>query len=198
MKVLVYGSSELGQVVKNLVKVCGHDFEGFIDDYKEGDLVIGTYEYIKTQSQYKWHGIAIAIGYKDLAKRWDIYQKLNIDGYKIISLIHPQALISPTSNIGRGSIIMMGAIVDCFTEIKELSVLWNGSVVSHNSIIGENSFISPNATICGCTEIGRNTFIGAGSIITDHKKVPERSFIKAGSVINIQQNAIIDIKSGSI
>jgi len=197
MKILVYGCAEFGQVVRNLVTNCRHEFTGFIDDYipvsKFGiekfmqdinydTLQFGTYEEIKKECSPKKHAIAIAVGYKDLKTRWDIYQKVKNDGYKVPALIHPKAIVDKTAKIGEGAIIMAGAIVDYKAEIKDLAVLWNGVNVSHDSVIGENTFLSPGSTVCGCSTVGRDSFIGAGAVVIDHKKVADGSFVKAGGL----------------
>jgi sugar O-acyltransferase (sialic acid O-acetyltransferase NeuD family) len=181
MIILVYGCAEFGQVVKNLVQNCGHEFVGFIDDYKEGDGIY-NYDLADPYILREDTGIVIAVGYKDLRTRWAIYQKVKADGYKVPSLIHPKAVVDESAKIGEGAIVMAGAVVDYNAEIKDLAVLWNGVVVNHDSVIGENTFLSPSSTICGCTTIGRDCFIGAGAVVPDHVKVPDGSFVRAGSV----------------
>jgi sugar O-acyltransferase (sialic acid O-acetyltransferase NeuD family) len=197
MKILVYGAAEFGQVVRNLVQNCGHEFVGFIDDNFSGLALVNlvekykfdpceyafvSYERFKAEFSSKKYAVAIAVGYKSLKTRWAIYQKVKADGYKVPSLIHPQAIVDKSAKIGEGAIIMAGAIVDYNAEIKDLAVLWNGVVVSHDSAIGENTFLSPSSTICGCTIIGRDCFIGAGAVVSDHVKVPDGSFARGGSV----------------
>lgn len=181
-KVLVYGSQDFGQVVKSLVKTCGYEFIGFIDDFNSGTEILGNYmEVCKSFSPQKFE-IVIAIGYKNIRERWNVYQKVCHAGYNVPSLIHPHALISDSCNIGQGSIIMIGAILDMNVQLKELVVVWPGVVVNHDSVIHENTFLSPNSTICGFVEVGKECFLGAGTIVVDHRKVSEGSFIKAGSL----------------
>jgi sugar O-acyltransferase (sialic acid O-acetyltransferase NeuD family) len=199
-KVLVYGCAEFGQVVRNLVECCGYEFSGFIDDAFSGMKLVELvdkykfdpcryafvpYERAKFELLPKKYAIAIAVGYKSLKARWDIYQKVKADGYKVSSLVHPQAIVGESAKIGEGVIIMAGAIVDYNVGIKDLAVLWNGAVVSHDSVIGENTFLSPNCTVCGCSAVGRDCFIGAGAVVTDHAKVTDGSFVKAGETWRI-------------
>jgi len=197
-KILVYGAAEFGQVVKNLVQICGHDFAGFIDDYNTptNDVWFGTYEDIKAgwlrhegrlsfecgKIRSKDYAIAIAIGYKSLETRWKIYEKVKADGYKVVSLIHPQAIVDRTARMGEGVMVMSGAVLDYNAEIKDLVVMWNGAIVCHDDVIGENTFLSPNSTVCGFNAVGRNCFIGAGAVISDHLVVPDNCFVKAGDV----------------
>ncbi|MCR8635983.1 hypothetical protein [Paenibacillus radicis (ex Xue et al. 2023)] len=181
-KIIIYGSKDFAYVIKSLVEDCGHEFVGFIDDYNDGEFVIGTYSDVKTKYPPHLYDIVIAIGYNNLDARWKVYQKILVDGYNIASLVHPTALISKSCEIGNGVIIMVGAIIDTNCVLNDLVVVWPGVVINHDSIIGENNFLSPNSTICGFVYTEQSCFIGAGAVIVNHTVVPQSSFIKAGQV----------------
>lgn len=180
MKLLIYGSQELGRVIKSLTIDCGYEFEGFIDDFSTGEEIVGTYQNILKKYSAEHFGIVIAIGYNNLVARWQVYQKVLADGFFVPKLIHPRSYISNQSWLGIGTIVMAGVVVDLEVKIEDLCVLWPGVIVNHDSIIGANTFLSPNATICGSVSVGHSCFVGAGAIIVDHRKVPDKTFIKAG------------------
>lgn len=180
--VLVYGSKDFGQVIRDLVAQCGHPFAGFIDDTTDGPEVLGTYACVRRTHPPGDHAIAIAIGYRHLAARWQVYRRVRADGYATPALIHPRAYVRDPEAIGSGAFIMAGAIVDVGALIEELTVLWPGANVSHHSTIGANTFLSPGAIVCGFARVGYGCFLGAGAVIVDHMEVPPAHFIKAGTV----------------
>ncbi len=183
MKLLVYGSSEFGVVVRDLVAACGHEFAGFVDDvHQDNEGVVGGFEKIRITHDPKVFGIALAVGYKHLETRRRIFENVRGEGYLLPALIHPAAYVCPPPHIGEGSLIMARAIVDCHARIGTACVIWPGANVSHDSTIGPNTFLSPNCTVCGFVTIGQGSFVGAGAVIADKRSVPESSFIKAGSV----------------
>jgi UDP-3-O-[3-hydroxymyristoyl] glucosamine N-acyltransferase len=182
MNILIYGSKIFGQVVRELVLNLGHHFCGFIDDFDQGVEIIGSYDQVKKQYSNKSYSIAIAIGYKNLLTRWQIYQKVMADGYLVPALIHQDAYVTTPHNIANGAIIMARSIVDIRAKIGELVTIWPGAIVNHDSTISANTFLSPGAIVCGSSYIGENTFVGAGAIIVDHQNLPPNSFIKAGRV----------------
>lgn len=183
MKLLVYGSSEFGVVVRNMVTACGHEFAGFVDDvHPHNEGVIGAFESVRITHDPKEFGIVLAVGYKHLEARRRIFEKVRVEGYVVPALIHPAAYVCEPPHVGEGSLIMARAIVDCHARIGVACVIWPGANVSHNSTIGANTFLSPNCTVCGFVTIGQGTFVGAGAVIADKRSVPEASFIKAGSV----------------
>lgn len=181
-KILVYGSTEFGAVVRELIRHSGAEFGGFVDDWHAGVDIIGTLANVVQKCQPEEYSFALAIGYKHLEARQRIYQELLAHGYSLPPLIHPQAYVSDSTKVGGGALIMARAVLDIRAHVGDLTVVWPGAVINHDSVVDGNTFISPNATLCGHTRIGVDTFIGAGAVVVDHTHVPSGSFIKAGSV----------------
>ncbi len=182
MKLLVYGSREFGRVIRDLLIVCGHEFAGYVDDMYTGEQFVGTYSAARLLHPPASCGMLIAIGYGHLEARWKVYQQVIANGYCVPTLIHDRAYVRDPEAIGRGAVVMAGAVVDVSARLGQLTVLWPGAVVNHNSVVGANTFISPNATVCGFATVGQSCFIGAGAVIVDHRSVPDGSFVKAGQV----------------
>ena len=181
MKVLVYGSTTFGGVVRVLVEECGHQFAGFIDDLSpEAPSVLGSFDTVRATSAPAAFACVNAVGYNDLAARQRVTDRILAAGYTMPSLVHSRAMVGRDSRIGAGALIMAGAIVDCRVEIGDCVVLWPGAVVAHDSVVEANTFLSPNSTICGCCRIGGGCFVGAGAVIVDHATVPAGTRIKAG------------------
>jgi UDP-N-acetylbacillosamine N-acetyltransferase len=187
-KIIIYGSKEFAEIVRNLVGICGHSFIGYIDDLEPNrDFVLGTFEDVKKNYSPNEYKIVNGVGYKNLSARWSIQKKLIENGYKTINLIHPRAIIDKTSKLGEGLIIMAGAIIEMRAQLHDLVVLWPGSIVNHDSEIMANCFLSPNSNICGFVIIGSNCFIGASSTVVNNIIVPANTFIKAGRVYSSKE-----------
>lgn len=178
MQLLLYGSRDFARTVAELVRHCGHETAGMIDDYNAGPGIVGTLAEVAKRYPPTEYGIALAIGYNDLPARWATWQHVKDLGYPTPALIHPRAYVADTARVYEGTIIMAGALVDVRAEVGPAAVVWPGACVSHDARIGANSFISPNATVCGFAQVGAHSFIGAGAVIVDRGVVPEGSFIK--------------------
>lgn len=178
MRILVYGSREFALTVSDLVRHCGHEVVGMVDDYNSGAGILGTFDEILQSHPPSKFGIAMAIGYSHIAARWSAWERVCSAGYHAPALIHPNAYVADTAQIGTGTMIMAGAIVDGRAEVDDLVVLWPGVCVNHDVKINRNTFVSPNATLCGFAQVGAHSFIGAGAAVADHCQVPEASFIK--------------------
>lgn len=189
-QVLIYGSREFSVIVRELAIACGYHCAGLIDDIEQGNGVLGTFEEVRGSHPPGHHLVALAVGYKNLAARRLIYEKVKDAGYQLPSLIHPNADLHDSVIVGDGCLVMSGALIDINASLGPLSVIWPGVVISHDSKVGLNTFISPNATVCGFSKVGNHCFVGAGAIVTDHVIVPDNSFIRAGGVF--QGSSVIE------
>lgn len=182
MKLLVYGSGDLGRVARDLLARCGHEFAGFVNDFERGEGVLGGFDEVRERHRPGDFGMLIAVGYKDLAARWRVYERVKAAGYPLPALVHPAAYVHGAQAIGEGSMVMARAIVDMQARIAEACVLWPGANVSHDTSVGRNCFLSPNCTLCGFVNLGNDCFVGAGAVVVDHRQVPAGTRIKAGTV----------------
>jgi sugar O-acyltransferase (sialic acid O-acetyltransferase NeuD family) len=180
--ILVYGSREFGQVVRDLAGQCGHPFAGFIDDVDRGPEILGTWQEVSRNRDPALHSVAMAIGYHHLAERRALCERVRAQGYETPALIHSRAYVRDAAAVGAGSFVMAGAVVDFAARVGPFAVIWPGATINHHAEVGANTFISPNATVCGYSVVGENCFVGAGATIVDHRTVPAGSFVKAGSV----------------
>src|SRR5262249_52265681 len=187
--ILVYGSLEVGQVVRDLAILCGDAFAGFIDDLNRRDEVVGTWDEVLgtwdevTRSHARRsHAVAMAVGYRHMRERGALHERVRAQGYAMPALIHPRAYVREPAAVGEGAIIMAGAIVDMGVRIDALAVVWPSAPIIHDCRIGAHTLVSPRATICGSTVVGEDCFIGAGATVVDHRNVPAGTFVKAGSV----------------
>ncbi|MDR2315986.1 MAG: hypothetical protein LBF06_06315 [Pseudomonas sp.] len=183
-KTLVYGSTDFGTVVRELIIHSGAHFAGFVDDWHSGAGIVGTLEQALRECAPDEYDFAIAIGYKHLEARLRKFQELRALGYDLPAFIHPRAYVSDSSKVGEGCLIMAHATLDVRSQVGDMVVLWPGAVINHDSVIDGNTFISPNATVCGFCQIGFGTFVGAGAVIVDHTCVEQGAFIKAGTVFH--------------
>jgi sugar O-acyltransferase (sialic acid O-acetyltransferase NeuD family) len=179
VKVLVYGSTTFGSVVRVLVEECGHEFAGFIDDVNAGQDVLGSFDIVKTKYPAAQFACVNAVGYNDLAARQRVTDRIVAAGYAMPCLVHPRAIVGRDSRVGAGAMIMAGAIVDTRVDLGPSVVMWPGAVVAHDTVLAGNTFLSPNSTICGCCQVGAGCFIGAAAVVVDHADVPTGTRVKA-------------------
>jgi len=131
-------------------------------------------------------------GLEDIKMRNKLFTMVKGLGYKIPTLIHAKAIVSLHSDIGEGTCVMPGAIINSGVKIGYNCIINSGAIIEHDCVIGNNTHISPNATIAGGVNIGNNTHIGIGSSVIQSLRIGCNVTIGAGAVVldNIKNNAV--------
>lgn len=125
---------------------------------------------------------------KKISTREDLSTKFIKLGYRFLSLIHPQAYVSPSARIEEGAQIMAGAIVQAESNIGSLSVINSGAIIEHNCCIGDHVHIAPGAILCGGVQTGSGVFVGAGAIVFQNLKLEAYSTLAAG--VTLRRNLL--------
>lgn len=173
--IYIYGASGHGLVVADIARLCGYDEIIFIDD---GDNEYAVFDSIKENIH-----IPIALGIGSNSVRASIYEKVRKSGFKIVSLVHPSAVISPSSTIGRGTVVMPNVVVNAKANVGDGVILNTGSIIEHECAIEDFAHISPNVALAGGVKIGELTHIGIGSSVIQGIIIGKQSIIGAGSVV---------------
>jgi len=138
------------------------------DDFKE------IYE---TGTRYA----VIAIG--DNNERRELFSRLSGLGFKMLSIIHPTAIIEKDAVLGDGCVICIGVKIGTLVSIGKNCVVYTGSIIEHEVNIGDHVYISPGCNIAGRITIGEGTFVGIGSTINERITIGKNVVIGAGSVV---------------
>ncbi len=99
------------------------------------------------------------------------------------SIVHPAALIEPSSQIGQANVIFARAYLSSMANIGDNNIINAGAIIEHESIIGSHCHVSVGAIVCGRVKIGDNCFIGAGAVIRDKISITDHVIIGAGAVV---------------
>ena len=97
--------------------------------------------------------------------------------------IHDKAVVSSSSKISEGTVIMAGAIMNANVEIGKHCIINTAAVIEHDCSIADFVHISPNASLAGDVTVGEGAHIGIGATIIQGIKIGKWAIIGAGSVI---------------
>jgi acetyltransferase EpsM len=84
------------------------------------------------------------------------------------TIVHPAAWVSPTARVGRGAVILAGAIVSTGASIGEHAIINSGAIVEHDAVVGEHAHVAPGAALGGGARIGDDSFVGLNASVRDH------------------------------
>lgn len=185
MRIVLVGASGHGKVCAEIAKLCGYDRICFLDDNRTlmecaGYPVLGVaddYEdFIDDETEF-----LVSIG--DCVIRKRMQERIETAGGNIATLIHPNSVVSREIEIGHGSVIMAGVVVNPESVIG-LGVIMNTcSSVDHDCTVGAYSHIAVGAHLCGSVKIGENCWIGAGAVVNNNRTICAGCVIGAGAVV---------------
>lgn len=174
-KIYIYGASGHGLVVADIALSCGYKEIIFIDD---GKLEYQNFGDIEDDNKTS---IIIAIG--DNKIRAKLQKKAKEKGFNVATLIHASAIISPSANIGEGSVIMPNVVINAKASIGDGVILNTSCVIEHECKIGNFVHISPSVALAGNVQVGEFTHIGIGSSVIHGLNIGNDCIIGAGSVV---------------
>lgn len=184
-KLLIIGASGHGKVVADIaLKMSKWNLIAFLDDDESlkssmGLEVLGTSRDVKKYiDQYQ-----IFVGIGNNATRQKIHLMLEGAGASIPSLIHPNSTIGEQVEIGIGTAVMAGAIINCCTQIGKGCIINTGSTVDHDNRIGDFVHISPGAHLAGTVKVGQGAWLGIGSVVSNNINIIGGCKVGAGAVV---------------
>lgn len=184
-KLLIIGASGHGKVVADIaLKMNKWESISFLDDNENlkssmGIDVIGT-----TKDVHKFidsHDVIVGIG--NNSTREKIQNMLEKLGASIPVLIHPSAIIGNDVEIGIGTVVIAGVVINCCTKIGKGCIINTSATIGHDNIIEDFVHISPGAHLAGTVKVGQGSWLGIGSIVRNNIIITQNVNIGAGAVV---------------
>lgn len=190
-KLAIIGAGGHGKVAADIARLNGYKDIFFLDDtiisgYCGAYPIVGNSDCIKLMD----NDFFVAVG--DASERRKLYDKVVLNHKKIITLIHPSAIIGENVTIGNGTLIVAGTVINPSTVIGDGCIINTCASVDHDNIIGDFVHIAVGAHLCGNVSIGDNTWIGAGATVINNVVICTDCTIGAGAVVikNIEESGI--------
>lgn len=175
--IAIYGKSGHGKVVADIAKLLGYNKIIWVDDDENKD----AYSFLVYLEFY--HMVPMILGIGDNIIRKKIMQKLLQHQITLATLVHPSAVVSPSVEIGKGSVIMANAVVNADTVIGEGVIVNSGSVVEHDNVVEDFVHISPNAALGGDVHLKTLSHIGIAASVIQGKCIGAGAIVGAGAVV---------------
>lgn len=191
---LIAGAGGHGKVIAEVAQAMDNwNRIAFLDDqYSELD---GHYPWPVIDNLKKavnhlsvYQDIIIAIG--DAQLRLRLLDKYLSEGFNVPVLIHPDAWVSPSAEIGDGSVVFPLAAINASVKIGNGCIINTSATVDHDCIINDGVHICPGVHLGGEVTIGHSSWIGIGSNIIQQIHIGEQVTVGAGAAV------ISDIANG--
>lgn len=162
---------------------------GFLDDNQEnwgkkihGINIIGPLSAAPElpDSWFLVNGIGSSANY------WEkemIIAKTQFANERFMSVIHPTAWVSKSTQVGNDVVILANVTVASNVRIGNHVIILPNSVISHDVVIEDYSIVTSGVCISGGVHVGRSCYIGTNSAIIENVSIGSYSLVGMGSIV---------------
>lgn len=123
----------------------------------------------------------VAIG--DAKTRKRMTEELVSLGASFATLIHPSVILGSRVQIGEGTVVMAGSVIQAESVIGKSCIVNTASSVDHNCVLGDYSHVAVGTRLCGMVTVGEETWIGASATVINGIHICGDCIIGAGAVV---------------
>ena len=190
-KMIIVGGGGHAKVVIDAAKLSGaYDICGIVDPkLPEGASVLGVKAVGGDEKLTQLFGKGIKYAFIGIGSvgecnvRKIIYGKLMKIGFCLPTVKHPDAVVSDDVELGEGTFIAAGVVINPGTKIGKNAIINTSSSIDHDCIIGDFVHIAPGVTLSGGVKVGDETHIGVGATIIQDINIGRGRIVKAGSTV---------------
>jgi sugar O-acyltransferase (sialic acid O-acetyltransferase NeuD family) len=180
VRLSVVGAGGHSLEVVDLAVACGHEVVGIVDDAREGIHPNTGLPIRKMIDPRDTDGVVIAIG--DADARAVAFERLG-NTYKLPTLVHPTATVSPSARLGTGVQVMQNVVVNALAVVGDDCILNVGCHVAHECSVGQHTHLAPGSRLGGQSNVGGRCLVGTNSVVLPRVTVGYRAIVGAGAVV---------------
>lgn len=178
----VIGAGGHGKVIVRALLDLGYRIAGIFDDnvkLRGASLlavpILGPIEQVGNAERLP---TVIAIG--DNVLRHRIAQQFALDWLTVVA---PRTIVDSTARLGRGSMILHGAVVGVDAYVGEHVIVNTLASVAHDCHLDSFVHVAPGVHLAGHVTISTGAFLGVGAVAIPGVSVGPWSTVGAGAVI---------------
>lgn len=185
---VIVGFGGHGRVLADALTAAGREIRGVLD--RNAQAIEGTdLAWLGTDERHEGldpdevdlvHGVG-HVG--DAKLRRSIARRLEADGFRFATVVHPTAVVSSGAVLYDGAQVMAGAVVQTGARIGAFAIVNSGAVVDHDCCIGAYAHIAPGAALSGDVSLGEGALVGTGAAVIQGVSVGVGAIVGAGAAV---------------
>ena len=186
MRLAILGASGHGKVIADMALLLGYSDVVFFDDAWPKKSSVGRWSIDGTTESLLGSFVefdAVSVGIGDNRIRLEKHAVLTASNAPLVTLIHPTAVVSDFAQIGPGSVICAGAVVNVDAVLDAAVIVNTGATVDHDCRLEDAVHIAPGANLSGNVHVGSNSWIGVGACVKQGISIGSGVLVGAGAVV---------------
>lgn len=180
---IIYGAGGHAKVAIDAARCAGLEVSLVLDDhYPHGELLgVPVRRGSEAEKLPRAFRFFVAIGNNSI--RAAIFERVVKLGGIASSIFHPSAVVSPLSEIGGGSILAGGCIINPGARIGRNCVINTAASVDHDCALGDHVFIGPGARLAGTIQVDEGASVFTGAVVIPGIRIGKNAIVGAGAVV---------------
>jgi len=187
--VIVFGAGGHGRVVADVARSAGRRVLAFVDDASAADgasvddVQVISWEHYRREAA-RWTGVLVALAIGDNRDRATCHARLLEAHAAVATLVHAAGTVARNAELGEGSVLMAGAVMNPGARVGRGCIVNTGAVVEHDCTVGAYAHLSPNVTLGGGVRVGDRAHLGLGAVVLPGVRVGDDVQVGAGAVVH--------------
>lgn len=181
-QLIIIGASGHGKVVADIARKNGYEQICFLDDDRSLKQC-GGYPVLGASGAFVDLAGDVIVAIGNPMVREQLLEHAEQAGKRVPTLIHPHASIGEDVEIGDGTVVVAGAVINPGARIGKGCIINTGASVDHDCEVADYVHVAVGAHVAGTVKIGRRTWIGAGATVINNVDICADCVIGAGAVV---------------
>jgi len=184
---IIIGAGGHGRVCADVAARCGFAVRGFCDPAMAlgewiNDVPVIAEDDGRLLAEWTDNALLfIALG--DNARRVVLGKNAEQRGIALARLIDPSAVVSPSAEIGAGSVLMANVVVNANAQIGAHAILNTACTIDHDCVVGAGAQFGPGVHAAGGVTVGEGALIGVGAALLPGVSVGRGATVGAGAAV---------------
>lgn len=152
-----------------------------------GYAVIGTDADLPRLAQSHRYALITVGQILSPALRMRLFLQVKALGLELVRVVAPSAHVSRHAQLGEGTIVMHGAIVNAGATVGANCIINTRALIEHGASVGADCHIATGAILNGNVRVGAGSFVGSGSIVKEGVLLGKQCIIGMGMSVRHDQ-----------
>jgi len=132
-------------------------------------------------------------GARAAGNRATLFDRLISFGLAPLTVFHPRSVCAESAEIGAGSQLLAGAIVNPRARLGRNVIVNTGAIVEHDCQLGDHVHIATGAKLAGQVIVEKGAHVGIGASIREGIVIGEQATVGAGAVVvrNVPRQCVV-------
>ena len=180
--VVFLGAGGHARVCLDVFRSVGRDVIGYVAP-EPCDLELPHLGTDDTSTEVLHPGVEAFVAVGNNRVRIGILRRLLELGISVASCASGYSILSASVRLGRGTVVMPGAVVNAGTLLGDGVVVNTSASIDHDGRVGDGAHIGPGCHLAGRVDVGEGAFLGIGTLVIPDRTIGPWVTTGAGAVV---------------